>query len=98
MGKTQYALISAPSNTVIQTRPGVLHSVLFGVNTAGSTVRIDDTHRFAAGTVSASATSSNTVGLFTGTATGLNIGLNTGLVVAVSSNSVGLSSITIEYE
>lgn len=93
-GKHAYAYISTPSNTVLRTIPGTLYAVLIGANSAGGTVRLDDTHRFQAGTVSASATSSNTIGLFTSSVSDLGIGFNTGLVVAVSSNA----SVTIEYE
>lgn len=92
--KHLYTLVSTPSNQVVLTRPGVLHAVLVNAVPAGATVRIDDTQRFAAGTVSASATSSNTVGQFTSSVWGLNIGLNTGLVVAASSNGVA----TLVYE
>lgn len=93
-GKDSYAYISVPSNTVLLTRPGTLNSVILGANSAGATVRIDDAHRFQQGTVSPSATSSNTIGLFTASITDLHIGFNTGLVVAVSSNA----SVTVGYE
>lgn len=90
----QYTMTSTPSNQVVLTRPGRLHGILLQAVPAGATIRVDDTVRFAQGTVSAVSTGSNTVGLFTSSIAGLDIGLNTGLVVALSSNGVA----TLIYE
>ena len=93
-GKSRYAYISAPSNTVLSTRAGTLYSIT-GTFPAGSIVRVDDTHSFAQGVLDINAKSSNTVGAFSAaTVFGQGLGLNTGLVVAVSSNA----AVTVEYE
>lgn len=93
-GRSVYKFISSPSNTVVKTGYGMLHSIT-GNFPSGTIVRVDDSHSFPQGVLDINASSSNTVGKYGGTTTfGQGLGLNTGLVVAVSSNA----AITIEYE
>lgn len=94
-GKSIYTYLANGSNNVVIRQPGTLYSVT-GTLGSGGSVRIDDAHSFPQGVFNMHSSSSNTVGFFTPPTTfGRGLGFNTGLVVAFSSNSLG---VTVEYE
>lgn len=93
-GKARYAFLASGSNNVVATTPGTLYGIQ-GAITAGSFVRVDDSHRFPQGVLNLNATSSNTLGQLPVGTYSPGIAFNTGLVVAFASNSGGL---TVIYE
>lgn len=91
-GKSSFAYLASGSNNVVSRTPGTLYSI----SGSGGYVRVHDAHTFAQGVLDMNAASSNTVGVFSVPTTfGRGLGLNTGMVVAFSSNSLG---VTVEYE